>query len=348
MVKRIFLIFVCFAFIALSGCGEKVDRLTVEDGDQPDLSLQKSQSSQISVVINPLTGLDDINEEKADSRPVAVMINNIKEAQGVQTGVGEADIVYETEVEGGITRLMAVYQNISSVGKIGSIRSARYAFVDLAMGHNAIYIHHGEDPTYCKPHLKDTDHFSLSEDNYGTRIPNGLPKEHTLYTQGDRVWKGLVSDGWKIKNTKSESWQSFADKDSPVAFETAAASVTVPFSTSYKTTFKYDATSGKYTRLSNGKELTDYNSGAKIQFKNIFVLMTSITNYSDGKHRNIKLTGGTGYYCVNGTYTRINWSKGNASSPFVFTTADGQKLIVNPGNSWVCIADSHTSNPVFE
>lgn len=73
------------------------------------------------------------------------MINNISTAQPVQTGLNKADIIYETEVEGGITRLMAVFQDITTAEKIGTIRSARYPYVDLAMGHNAIFIHCGQD-----------------------------------------------------------------------------------------------------------------------------------------------------------------------------------------------------------
>ena len=80
------------------------------------------------------------------------MINNISVAQSVQTGLSKADIVYETEVEGGITRLLAVFQDITAAEKIGTIRSARYPYVDLAMGHNAIYVHCGQDGTYCEPH----------------------------------------------------------------------------------------------------------------------------------------------------------------------------------------------------
>ena len=49
-------------------------------------------------------------------------------------------------------------------------------------------------------------------------------------------------------------------------------------------------------------------------FKNVFVLITKISNYSDGYHKKIDLTKGDGYYCVNGTYTKIKWSKGNSSS----------------------------------
>jgi hypothetical protein len=144
------------------------------------------------VFVNPLTGLENLeSEEIAYRRPVAVMINNISVAQKVQTGLTQADIVYETEVEGGITRLMAVFQDITKVQQFGTVRSARYPYVDLAMGHNAIYVHHGQDNTYCAPHLKDTQAFTIHENNAGARIKNGLATEHTLYGYGPKLWEWL-------------------------------------------------------------------------------------------------------------------------------------------------------------
>lgn len=79
----------------------------------------------------------------------------------------------------------------------------------------------------------------------------------------------------------------------------------------------------------------------------MFVLLTDITDYPDGEHRKVALNSGKGYYITNGTYTEISWSKGNASSSFKFTDADGSALTVSAGDSWVCIADKDTSKPVI-
>ena len=342
MVKKITALLLCVLMLTAVGCNKKKK----EDTESSAPSEVESQIAAPSI-LNPLTGVADISADKATTRPVAVMVNNISIAQPVQTGLTKADIVYETEVEGGITRLMAVYQDISKVERIGTVRSARYVYIDLAMGHNAIYVHHGQDPNYAKPHLKDTDDFTVSEGNYGVRTKNGLASEHTLYAYGDKLWNGLVKDGWKTENKSSAPWQTFADENAPVSFANPCSSVSVPFSTSCKTTFNYDAASGKYIRYFNGTLRTDYLTGESEQFKNVFVLMTTIKSYPIAKYRNISLDSGDGYYCVNGTYTPIKWSKGSASSSFKFTNVDGTPLTVNPGNSWVCIASSSTSQPAF-
>lgn len=300
------------------------------------------------IFVNPLTGIKGLSADKVDARPVAVMVNNIKIAQPVQTGLGNADIVYETEVEGGITRLMAVFKDISSAGQIGTVRSARYPYVDLALGHNAVYIHCGADPTYCQPHLKDVDDVSIDSGNMGQRISNGLASEHTLYTFGDKLFEGLKGK-FKMTSSSNELWQDFADGEEKAVLDAGACtSISIPFSTSYNTTFSYDASAMRYTRLSGGNTLKDYKTGELIQVKNVFVLLTSISNYPDGKHRKVALDGGDGYYVSNGEYKFIKWSKGAAKSPIKLTDTNGAPLKVNAGNSWVCIADKNTSNPTVQ
>ena len=339
MLKKIFAIILCLCLITCVGCSKK-NALSVEKGDGAPAGNQEEQESPY--IVNPLTGLQDLDPAYANIRPVGIMINNISVAQKVQTGINQADIVYETEVEGGITRLLAIYKTIQNISQIGSVRSARYPFIDLALGHNAIYVHHGQDNFHAGPHLRDIDHFTVSENAGGARISNGLSREHTLYAYGDKLWEKLEK---KFDTVSSDlyDWQKFADKD--VKLENAANSVTVPFSSSYITKFVYNKNSGEYTRYSGDTLIKDYVTGETIEFKNIFVLKTTIRTYNcTGKdhynHKEVLLESGEGYYLVNGTYTPILWEKGDDTDPMVFKTLDGEKLSVNKGTSWVCLVNS--------
>ena len=347
MIKKLTATGLALLLLLAAGCG-KAD--TTSSGPV-DISEPETVSSEVIpepvYAINPLTGVEELENGAENNRPVAIMVNNINKAQAVQTGVGDADIVYETEVEGGITRLMAVYQDVSKVERIGSIRSARYAYIDLAMGHNAIYVHHGQDPVYAAPHLKDTSAYTVGTNNCGQRIKNGLASEHTLYTFGGKLWDCLKA---KYKTEKTpEMWQNFASEDEPVVPTGGFANtVTVAFSNAQKNKFTYDSETELYTRISNGNVRTDYLSGETVKVKNVLILMTSIVDYPDGLHRKIDLTSGTGYYATNGTYTEINWSKGSASSPLKITNTDGSAVTFNAGNTWVCLASKTKSQPTFE
>ena len=350
MLKKLVPLFLCLCLILSGvGCGKKTEDLSVDKGDEPSAPVEVESEPEPVMGVNPLTGLSDISPETAKQRPVAIMVNNISVAQPVQTGLNKADIIYETEVEGGITRLMAVFQDFSSVKKIGTIRSARYVYIDLALGHNAIYIHHGADMNYAYPYMvANTDRYEVHENNGGARISNGKAREHTLYAYGDKVWKNILESDREIENSKNAPWQTFASEDAPVSFEKKATSVSVPFSGSYKTTFKYDAATGRYVRYFNGTERKDYVTGESVTVKNVFVLNTAMSHYPKVKYRKISLESGNGYYFANGTYTKITWSKGAGSKSFVFKDMKGNALTVNPGNSWVCIADKNSSQPVIE
>ena len=89
---------------------------------------------------NPLTGEGQMTEQM--NRPYAVVINNIKAALP-HHGVSQADMIYEILAEGGITRCLAVFTDISDVEKLGSVRSARTYFIDLAKAYDAILVHAG-------------------------------------------------------------------------------------------------------------------------------------------------------------------------------------------------------------
>ncbi len=347
MFKKIIPVLLCLCLILGGvGCSKKPETLSVDQGDEPSSSTVSEEP--VEKPINPLTGLSNIASEKVNDRPVAIMVNNISVAQPIQTGLNQADVIYETEVEGGITRLLAVFQDVSKVEKIGSIRSARYVYIDLAMGHNAIYVHHGTDPNYARPHLEDTDNFVVGTNNGGVRIPNGLASEHTLYAYGDKLWENLTDSDRTIKNKNNATWLNFADEESPVTFENTAESVSVQFSSSYITNFKYNPETGRYTRFFKETERKDYYTNESVTVKNVFVLNSDMGHYPKPKYRKIDLESGSGYYFVNGTYTEINWTKGADSNSFVFKNTDGTELTVNPGNSWVCIVDKDNNQPVLE
>ncbi len=349
MLKKLLAVILCLLLVLAVGCSKDEERLSVDDGSEPT-----PEQVEPEYALNELTGLKNIDPSKANRRAVAVTVNNLSQAQTVQTGLNYADIVYETEVEGGITRLVAVFKDIESVEKVGTIRSARLAFVDLAMGHNAVYIHHGQDSFHAPALLNKVNRVVIGTNNGGVRISNGLASEHTLYGYGDGIWNSIKNAGFKTENENVTAWQNFASEDEPIKLEYTASSVSVPFSNSYKTTFTYDEASGKYKRIFNGTERKDYVTGENIMFKNVFVLSTTIRSYTScspatckGTHKEILLNSGDGYYFVNGTYTSIKWSKNGANNKFTFTNADGTPLTVNPGNSWVCIADSTRSQAVI-
>ena len=88
-----------------------------------------------------------IVDENSNQRPIAVMIdNNIGNEK--HAGLQDSYINYEIIVEGGLTRIMALYKD-KEVSLIGPVRSSRHYFLDYALESDAIYTHYGWS-TYAK------------------------------------------------------------------------------------------------------------------------------------------------------------------------------------------------------
>lgn len=343
MVKKLIALTLCVLLLAgvFTGCKNKK-----KDKSVP-AKKEESSAPVNQNLINPLTGFQDLDPSLKNRKPVAIMINNLSTAQPVQTGVNRADIVYETEVEGGVTRLMAVFKNIEKVDRIGPVRSARYPYIDLALGHDAAYFHCGQDPNYAKPHLADIEDVSVETDYYAERIANGLAWEHTLYSYGNLLWQAVNEKCDTNSTERTEAWQNFAKEDEKISFEGSVANtVTVPFDTA--ATFVYDASQGKYIRWTMGAARTDYVTGETTAIKNLFILNTNIVYYPDGVHRQVYLDGGSGWYVVNGTYTAITWRKGASNDKMSFYDTSGNPLKVNVGNSWVCLINQSDTTPSFQ
>lgn len=296
---------------------------------------------------NPLTGLE-IKEEYVNSRPYAVMLNNIREAQP-QFGISQADIVYEVCAEGGITRMLALYQDIGAVGSIGSIRSARPYYVELALGHDAIFLHAGgSEQAYSDISSKGVTAFdAVRGSDVGSlfwrdqqRISaNGY--EHSVFTSGEAALSDI--SGRNIRHEHESAYeyeQEFAWEATPEGGY-AASTVAVEFS-GYKTgTFEYDE--GLYYASQYGSAHVDAGNSEQVAVSNLLVLYTNIYVLDDVGRLSVSLTGsGEGKYFCGGRGIDILWSR-DAGGQFFYTLEDGTPLVMERGRSYVCIIQSGNS-----
>ena len=354
MLKKLLVIMLSVLMVlSFAACGEKPADDPVNNPQDPVSSdIVSSGAPEVPVEkipanLNPLTGIYEA-DGIASIRPVCIMVNNDVRAQNAQAGLPEADIIYETEIEGGETRLMAVFQDVEKVANIGTVRSARIPFIDLAQGHSAVYIHRGCEGTTVKPYVTQFDRIDIHENLLGERLNNGLAFEHTLYTHGPILWKG-IGDRFTTTLENAQPWQNFAAEGETVSLSGGSANtVTVKFSGNFISIFKYDAATGLYERNFKKTIPTEYFTKESTKVKNVVVCLTDIKDHVNGIHRDIALTGGEGYYFTNGTYQKIKWSKGNAADALKFTNEDGTPLKMSAGNTWVCVASQRYSVPTFE
>ncbi len=355
MKKLLSIMLILCLLAALVGCGKSGNTSSGSSANSEITSEIEDLATDGEALVNPLTGVADLKADAVKIQPVAVMVNNISLAWGVQSGLSKADVIYEAYVEGGITRLLAVFKDVRDVEKIGSLRSARYSFVDLAAGHGARFVHAGRDEDYCTPHLAElgitsvdlnsgsTSATSIGCGSVAYRESNGLATEHTLFTTGEKLYNGLKKVGVTKQKSKGKNWMNFVDEDSKYVPEDGECTeLYVPFSGSYGVEFKFNKDTGLYDKYRSGSKQVDAGNGETVSVGNVLVLYSNTTAFSDGYHVKTDLSSGKGYYVSNGGYMEINWSKGSASSSFEITDADGNEIDYNPGSTYVCL--TQTSN----
>lgn len=286
--------------------------------------------------INILTGEANLKEEAIGKRPFAIMVENHPDARP-QWGLTTPDIVVEGLVEGGITRMMWLYSDVSDVEKIGPCRSARNNYIEVACAFDAIFAHFGGSSYAYNLINSDSSIDNLDYKNgaakYDRDYSRGVATEHTAYTTGEWITEGISKKGYRT-DIKEEYSSPFTFAKSKVTLSGGECNeVKTSFSYSYNHTFKYDSSDGLYYNYMNSNRMMDAN-GEQMAVKNVLILSCNVTIYG-GKYAEWHLSSGTGYYITNGTYEEINWEKGDTHDMFKFTDKDGNEIEFNTGKFWI-------------
>lgn len=295
----------------------------------------------------PLTGLP-CGEDLSGVRPVAVMLNNLKAALP-QQGNSRADIIYEVLAEGGITRMLAVYQHPETLGLIGSVRSARQYYWELAQGHDAVYIHAGASPEFYETKSR-LGLFTVDGVNgkYGQagagmfwRDRNRIAGhryafEHSLLTSGEAITNMLAKEDKAAHKEGYRYEMAFAEDGTPAGGQ-SAVTVTVPFSNYKSGVFRYDAAKKLYLVEEYGQPYIDGNDNSQVAVTNLLVLQTTCTVVDDKGRITVDLSSGSGWFACGGKMVPITWQKGGADQQLRYFSGDGSPLVLGAGRSYVCI-----------
>ena len=285
---------------------------------------------------------------KGNDRPIAVMIDNHSGAWP-QAGLNKAYIVYEIIVEGGETRLMALFKG-QNVENIGPVRSSRHYFLDYALENNAIYVHYGWSPQAQSDisTLKVNNINGISESSSSFWRTKKKSSPHNVLTSTEKILSIADRKGYTTTSTK-ESVLNYVADEIDLSEGISATQVSIPYSTLQKVEYKYNAETGRYTRYARNKLQTDFNSDEEITTKNIII--TFCNNYTLNDQENKGRQGinniGTlkGYYITNGKAIEITCTKDTRKSQTVYKDLNGKEIEVNDGNTFIniCPTDAKVS-----
>ena len=368
MKKRVLAMFLLAAMVlSLAACGgkeesppEPIEPPPAEEtppAAEPVPEPEPEPEPQLPEHMNPLTGME-IAPEKINDRPVAVMFNNLKKAQP-QLGISQADIIYEMEAEGGITRMVGLFQSLDGIGTLGSIRSTRPYYLELALGHDAMLVHAGGSPeAYKNIPAWGVDNMDGVNGGSDAKIfwrdsqrKSSMGYEHSLVTSGEKVQEYLAKGHFPLEHADSYTYSQTFALDGTPAGGTDAAKLTLRFS-NYKTgVFTYDAESGLYKAAQYSKDHVDGATDQQVSATNVLVLNTEIGEIPGDSYLRCRarMTGtGSGKFFCGGKGVDIQWSKADRNSPYVYTLTDGTPLTLGQGTSYVCVIDPGRSTLTVE
>lgn len=306
--------------------------------------------------LNLLTGQSDLPNDRAGWRPFAVCVDNYAGAWP-QYGTSKADIIYEIETEGGITRLLCVYADAREIATIGPVRSLRDQFLEVAGPLDAVVVHIGTS-IYADEAIARHDYATLDAGVYGSTVWTDTERlesyasEHCKFTGGEAIQKGMGTARLETMSSVEQPAFNFAPAGQTATPGGGAATlVNYIFSTQYSGyydgDFRYNEASGKYLKYQHGEAQKDAGANnEQLSFTNVFLLFADISRRGTTELVEVDYAaGGTGYYFSEGRYEQITWAKSEFALGFEFTVlSTGEPLEVNHGNSHVGIVNSQFEN----
>lgn len=278
-------------------------------------------------------------EGETEKYPVAVMIDNKFEARP-QSGISFAGLVFEAPVEGGITRLLAIFSSAKELEKIGPVRSVRPYYIDWVSEFSAFLMHIGGSPEALNIIASNLDIKKLNIDGNGEYLWRAADRyaPHNAYTSSEKfdlIRNAKLDSGdlkflpWKFKDDVAEE-----DRGN-------AKNIAIDYSTYdiYDAMWEYDRLKNVYVRQDKNGAVKILE-GSLILAKNIAVLETDIAVIDEASRRRIAtIGGGNALIFQDGKKIEGKWEKKDRESRLRFYDGSGKEIEFNRGTTWVEVVD---------
>jgi hypothetical protein len=314
---------VILAALGLGGCAHRA---------APVPTPTPTAAPTVPHVPSPLNGLA-VLPKSIKHRVTAVMIDNYPYDARPQSGLRDADIVYEVEAEGGITRYMALFlENMPA--KIGPVRSARLYFVDLARPYDPYFAHAGENDDVWEP-LKelraggfaDMEEILIAEEAFWRDDAREMP--HNLYTSIARLRDSGPKHGWDDTQFKGPAFAF-----SPAVPQTAAPGVTLDFWLDYTVRFIYH--DGAYVRSIGGVVQHDLDDATPYKVADVVAVWIPATVLDSLGDLSMSVYGDYPALLVrDGAVYEGTWSASGPSSLPRLMDANGADMALAPGQIYI-------------
>ena len=291
----------------------------------------------------------------ADTRPIAVMIPNESNAIP-HYNLSKASVIYEANVEGRMSRMMAVYEGWQDLEKIGNVRSLRTYYAFWAFEWDAFIVHFG-GPYFINDLIakEDTQNIdgNLDSDAGAFFRTSDRPAPHNGYASGAGLADVIRQKGYPLayRNLTDADHFRFTGKLNPntlAQYDAEAKNATyIDMSGCYPLTrcyFEFNEEDGLYYRsqhLSGGSDGPHVDSnGTQLTFKNILVQYIKYEELGEGDLAfQCHDTTRDGWYFTNGKGIHVNWEKTSDYGATRYYDDYGNEIVLNTGKTMICIVE---------
>ncbi len=368
LLRKIFISVTIVSALFLSGCGNKdknnadtpdsvaepIEQTAPETGSTENVVTDDENPPAEGMVRSRLTN-EWVDEALADKRPIAVMTPN--EISAVpHYGLSQADVLYECNVEGDMTRLMGIYEDWENLEKIGNVRSARDYYIYWSFEWDSILCHYG-GPFYIDEVIsRDT-----TDNINGTVAASGVyfrssdrSAPHNAYISAEGINQAIEQYGYskEYRGMTDENHFQFTNASHPntlADYEDAVNASFIDMSECYPMTkcyFKYNEEDGNYYRyqqLAGGEDgpHVDASNNEQLKFKNVIVQNTYYETRDEKGYLAFKCIDNTrdGWFFTQGKGIHVNWVKESDYGATRYYDDNGNEIILNTGKTMILIVE---------
>ncbi|KGA13782.1 hypothetical protein GM50_21540, partial [freshwater metagenome] len=259
-----------------------------------------------------------------------------------QIGLEKADLVYIEQVEGGLTRLAAIFSSVIPT-EIGPVRSARISDIDILSQFGKVIFAYSGAQRLMLPVISQANLWDYGAQHSSPTIFTRdavRPAPYNMVLRADLLMDKVVADARDVAMSKSPGWSFGEAPKGGVAID--AVAVRWPAS-------RYEATWSKSENrwLLGNKGVPDMAADGSQLGASTFVIQNvaisnSIYRSSDGGYTPLSETvgSGTGYVLRDGKSFKASWNRPSAESGTTWTLADGSEIKFAAGSIWVALTDT--------
>lgn len=278
--------------------------------------------------------------EGIDGQLLAVKIDDTNMAHP-QIGVEDADVVYIEQVEGGLTRLAAIFST-KIPPRIGPVRSARISDIDILSQYGRVAFAYSGAQKKLLPVIAAANLQDLGAQRQGPTIfttdPNRTPP-YAMVLRADLLMQKIKEDGLNVDTAKSVG---FIFGDRPNGGEPITQVVVNWPATTYSAQWSEEQSRWL---LSHNSKINLAESGVVLGPTTFVIQMVRISpsEYGDkfGGVTPLSETIGSGkaYVLRDGEVFLTTWNRAFEGSGTTFTRPDGTVMNFAQGQVWVALTD---------